>query len=160
MEIVKEVSHPTGLIRLALKLPILFYQLGLGGLFGGRMLLINHVGRITGKKRQTVVEVIRHETQGDSYLVVSGWGPNADWYRNLLRVPQATIQIGRHTTPVTAIPVSGDEATEIVAGYLWRNRAVAKHLLPRLYGYSVDGSKADYWEVAKRMPVLRFIPAA
>lgn len=159
MEIVKEVSHPTGLTRLILKVPIHLYRRGLGGLFGGRMMLINHVGRVTGTARQTVVEVIGHEERDGSYLVASGWGRGTDWYRNLLSTPHATIQVGRRSMPVTAIPLSEDESTDVMTGYFWKNRAVAKHLLPRLYGYSVDGSKADYREAAKKVPVIRFIPA-
>ncbi|WP_019359851.1 nitroreductase family deazaflavin-dependent oxidoreductase [Streptomyces sp. AA1529] len=158
MKIVKEVNHPTGVTLMVLKLPVHLYRLGLGGLLGGRMLMINHVGRVTGKQRRTVVEVIRHDKGDESYLIASGWGPKADWYRNLLRRPHATVQIGGRTRQVRAEQLPSEEATEIMADYYWRNRRAAKHLLPRLYGYAVDGSMADYYAVAERVPVLRLVP--
>lgn len=159
MQVIKEVDHPTGLTRKMLKLPVHFYRLGLGRLFGDRLLMVNHWGRVTGKRYQTVVEVIRHEEQDDSYLIASGWGPGADWYRNLLRRPRTTVEVDGQTKQVTAEPLPAEEATEIMTGYFWRHRAVAKRMLPRLYGYWVDGSKADFHEVAERVPVLRLVPA-
>ncbi|MBO8184309.1 nitroreductase family deazaflavin-dependent oxidoreductase [Streptomyces spirodelae] len=158
MEIVKNLNHPEGLALKLLKLPVHFYRLGLGRLFGERMLMINHVGRVTGKQRSTVVEVIRHEQRDDSYLIASGWGPRTDWYRNLLSRRRATIQVAGRTKPVRVEPLPQEEATEIVAGYFWRNRAMAKRLLPRLYGYAVDGSKSDFYEVARHVPMVRLIP--
>ncbi|EST35957.1 hypothetical protein N566_16900 [Streptomycetaceae bacterium MP113-05] len=152
------MKGPTGLVLEVLKLPVHLYRLGLGDLFGRRMLLINHLGRVTGKRRQTVVEVINHDKAEGSYLVASGWGPGAAWYRNLMHTPEASIQIGRKTIPVTAVPLPEDEAVEIMTAYYVRNRAAAKQLLPRLYGYSVDGSTADFREVAKRVPAIRFMP--
>ena len=51
-----------------------------------------------------------------------------------------------------------EEGAEIFANYAIRHRMLAKHLLPRLMGFSVDGSEADFQEVGRRMPFVRFVP--
>ncbi len=54
------------------RLPSQLYRIGLGGIFRGRILVLNHIGRVTGKRSQAVLEVVRHDDDG-SYLIASGW---------------------------------------------------------------------------------------
>ncbi|MEV0085192.1 hypothetical protein [Saccharopolyspora sp. NPDC050642] len=61
MEIAKKVRPPKGLSRLLFRLPIHLYRWGLGWLFGSRLVLVNHVGRVTGKPRQVVLEVVSRD---------------------------------------------------------------------------------------------------
>lgn len=157
MEIVKKVGPPKGLSRLLFRLPIPLYRRGLGWLFGSRLVLVNHVGRVTGKPRQVVLEVVSRDTDG-SHVVASGWGPTAAWYRNLLHTPEVTIQVGRRTIPVTAIPLPADEGAEIMARYGSQHRMAAKVLLPRLMGYAVDGSETDFRAVGRHIPFIRLLP--
>lgn len=79
MEVVKKVHPPKGLSRLLARLPIHLYRLGLGWLFGRRLMLVNHVGRVTGQRRQVVLEVVEHDADDGSYVVASGWGSDAAW---------------------------------------------------------------------------------
>ncbi|GAA1227322.1 nitroreductase family deazaflavin-dependent oxidoreductase [Prauserella halophila] len=160
MEIVKKVQPPKGLARILFRLPLQLYRVGLGWLFGGRLMVVNHVGRVTGKRRQVVLEVIARNVNDGSYVVASGWGPAAAWYRNLLHTPDVTIQVGRHTIPVTSVPLARDEGADIMAHYASRHRVAAKHLLPRLMGFRVDGSEADFRAVGQHMPFVRFVPRA
>lgn len=90
---------PTGWRRLLARLPIRLYRAGLGPLFGKRLLLLHHTGRVTGLRRSVVLEVIAYERTGDtlSWTITSGFGPAAAWYQNLRRAPRTTIQFGsRH----------------------------------------------------------------
>lgn len=159
MRIIKNVQPPTGLSRLLFRMPIHLYRLGFGWLFGSRLLLLNHVGRVSGKPRQVVLEVVAHDRTGGSYVVASGWGPSAAWYRNILHTPTVTIQVGIRKRRVKAVPLSRDEGAGIFADYASRHRMAAKYLLPRLMGFSVDGSEADFRAVGERMPFVRFVPA-
>ena len=156
MKIVKNIQPPAGLTRLLFRMPIYLYRLRLGWLFGSRLLLLNHVGRVSGKSRQTVLEVAEHDD--DSYVVASGWGPDAAWYRNILQTPAATIQVGTRTMSVTAIPLDKEEGANIFMRYASRHRRSAKYLLPRILGFSVDGSDADFRAVGHHMPFVRFVP--
>jgi deazaflavin-dependent oxidoreductase (nitroreductase family) len=156
VKIIKNVQPPAGLTRLLFRMPIYLYRLRLGWLFGSRLLLLNHVGRVSGKPRQTILEVA--ERGDDGYVVASGWGPNAAWYRNILHTPAATIQVGTQTIPVTAIPLDEEEGANIFMRYASRHRTAAKYLLPRVLGFSVDGSDADFRAVGQHMPFVRFVP--
>jgi deazaflavin-dependent oxidoreductase (nitroreductase family) len=140
-----------------LRLPISAYRVGLGWLFGRRLLLLNHLGRISGKPHQTVLEIVEHDASDGSYIVASGWGPNAAWYRNIRQTPDVTIQVGRRTIPVKAVPLDQSAGAEIFARYASRHRRVATYVLPRALGMSVDGSAADFREVGRRMPFVRFV---
>lgn len=74
---------PTGWRRLAVRLPILLFRVGLGPLFGKRLLLLHHVGRFSGLDRRVILEVVSHDPADASWTVASGFGPKADWYQNL-----------------------------------------------------------------------------
>ena len=54
---------------------------------GERFLLLTHTGRNSGVPRQTILEVLQHETASDAYYVLSGWGERpigcAMWRRRL-----------------------------------------------------------------------------
>lgn len=155
MKIVKNIQPPDGLFRFLFRTPILRYRLRLGWLFGSRLLLLNHIGRVSGKPRQAVLEVAEHD--GDSYVVASGWGPTAAWYRNILHRPDVTIQVGRQTIPVTAMPLSKEEGAQVFERYGSRHRTAAKHVLPRVLGFSIDGSDADFRAVGQHLPFVRFV---
>jgi deazaflavin-dependent oxidoreductase (nitroreductase family) len=156
VKIVKMIQPPAGVTRFVLRIPIHLYRLKLGWLFGRRLLLLNHTGRVSGKPRQTVLEVA--ERDGDSYVVASGWGPNAAWYRNVRYTPHVTIQVGTRTIPATAVPLEPAEGAEVFVRYGSRHRAMAKYALPRLLGFSVDGSDADFHAVGEQLPFVRFVP--
>ena len=156
MKIVKIVQPPAGVTRFLFRVPIYFYRVRLGWLFGHRLLLLNHIGRVSGKLRRTILEVAEYD--GDSYVVASGWGPNAAWYRNILHTPDVTIQAGTRTIPVTAIPLDKDEGGDVFVRYASRHRTAARYMLPRVLGYSVDGSDADFRAVGQHLPVVRFVP--
>ena len=106
--IVKKVQPPEGLSRLLYRTPIYVYRIGFGWLFGSRLMLLNHVGRVSGKPGQTILEVAARDPADGSFIVGSGWGPTAAWYRNVLRTPDVSIQVGRHTILVTAVPLTED----------------------------------------------------
>ena len=158
MKIVKNVQPPAGLTRSLFRIPIHLYRLRLGWLFGSRLLLLNHIGRVSGKPRQTILEVAEHD--GDSYVVASGWGPTAAWYRNIVHTPDVTIQVGTRTIPVTAMPLDKEEGAQVFVRYGSRHRTVAKYVLPRVLGFCVDGSDADFRAVGQQLPFIRFVPRA
>jgi hypothetical protein len=68
--------------------------------------------------------------------------------------------VGRRTILVTALPLPENDGADIFAQYAARHRTAAKHLLPRLMGFAVDGSEADFRAVGQRMPFVRFVPRA
>ena len=102
---------------------------------------------------------MEHDRVDDSFVVASGWGPTAAWYQNVLHAPDVTIQVRRRTLPVRAVQLNEDDGADIFArSYAVRHRVLAKYLLPRLMGFSVDGSEADFREAGQHMPFVRFVP--
>ncbi len=160
MKIIKNVKPPTGLGRFLFRVPIYIYRVGLGWLFGNRLMLLNHIGRVSGKPRQTILEVVSHDPGDGSFVVASGWGPTAAWYRNVLHNPEVSIQVAAKTIPVTAVALAEDEGAEIFAAYAVQHGTLAKTLLPRLMGFSVNGTEADFRAAGRRMPFIRFVPRA
>jgi deazaflavin-dependent oxidoreductase (nitroreductase family) len=157
MEIVREATPPTGLRRIVYRLPIRLYRMGLGWVFGHRLMLVNHVGRVSGKRRQVVLEVVNHDAIDAGYVAVSGFGPAAAWYQNLVHAPEATIQVGGRAIRVTAMPLPAEEGAELMAHYALRHPRAAKRLC-RVMGYAVDGSEAEFRAVGRGLPFMRFVP--
>lgn len=73
---------------------LLLWRSGLGPMLNwfptllGRYMVITHTGRKTGKRHQTPVNYTIYN--GEVYCV-AGFGPKADWYRNLKANPQVEI---------------------------------------------------------------------
>ncbi|GAA1887340.1 nitroreductase family deazaflavin-dependent oxidoreductase [Actinomadura bangladeshensis] len=155
MEILDRPAPPKGLGRTLARLPVHLYRMHLGRLMRGRFLLLDHTGRKSGRPRQVVLEVIEHADDG--YIVCSGFGPKADWYRNVLAHPDVTIQVGRHRMDVTAHRLPPAEGGEIMARYAPRHPKAAARLV-RLMGFSVDGTADDYRRVGRELPFLRLSP--
>jgi deazaflavin-dependent oxidoreductase (nitroreductase family) len=158
VKVVKDIHPPTGLTRLLFRLPIYAYRLCLGWVFGDRLLLLNHIGRVSGKQYQTILEVAEHGAGDGSYVVASGWGPSAAWYRNIRQNPEVSIQVGTRTMAVKAVPLDQDTGAEIFARYASRHPRLAKFVLPRVLGMSVDGSEVDFREAGRHMPFVRLVP--
>lgn len=56
--------------------PIWIYRARLGFLFGRRLLMLEHLGRGSGRRRYVVLEIVDHPAAG-SYVVISGFGTRA-----------------------------------------------------------------------------------
>lgn len=155
VEQIRQVRPPRGLSRLLYRFPILLYQVGLGRLFGGRFLMLKHIGRVSGQPRYAVLEIIRHDETGVAYYVLAAFGEESDWVRNLRAHPEAEITIGGRHLHVTAEFLAEGDAELEVLDYARRSPLAARQL-PRLIGYRVDGSEEGYRELARRLLVVRF----
>src|SRR4051794_39006527 len=91
-----------------------------GGRIGGKvpgltaMLLLDHVGNKTGKRRTTPLVYM---PDGDTILLVAAKGghpKNPDWVYNLRAQPETSVQIGRRRKAVRA-----REASETERERLW-----------------------------------------
>ena len=149
----------TGLKRFFFRAPIFLYRIGLGGLLGKRFLLLNHMGRKSGKPRQTVLEVVNHNKQTDTFYIASGFGKKSDWYLNILAQPAVRIQVGWRKLVVTAVPLSPEESGEAMVDYARRHPTAAKNL-GRIIGYNVS-TEAEYRAVGRdAIPFIALKPGA
>ena len=139
----REVQRPRGLLRLGFRLPIWLFRFHLGWLLGERFLLLTHKGRKSGLPHQTVLEVLQHTRADDIYYVFSGWGAHADWVRNVEQAQDVRLIVGTRSTQAHAWRISAEEAVPIILDYV-RRHPIAIRVLPRLMGYQVDGTEADF----------------
>lgn len=121
------MSHrPSPLARIAGKVlrsrrlvraPIWIYQARAGALFGPRMLMLEHIRRKSGVARLAVLEVVGHGSP-DTWVVASGFGRKAQWFRNIEANPQVRVYAGSHgPRPATARVLDQDEADRALAAY-------------------------------------------
>lgn len=113
--------------RWLVRAPIYAYRAGLGFLFGSRLLMLEHIGRTSGARRFVVLEVVERAGP-DRFVVVSGFGRRAQWYRNILANPQVRVSCGiRRHVRAAAAPLSDDESAAALRRYAdvhpraWRN---------------------------------------
>ena len=144
---------PSGLLRAALRLPIWLYRAGLGWLLGDRFLMLTHTGRKSGRKHETVIEVVKHEPGTGTYYVVSGWGSRSDWYLNVRKNPLVSLQIGTKHVRARGRGRTGNGSSATS----WRStRGGIRALLPSLRGsfsvsvFSRDRKRVTSWQTACR----------
>jgi len=156
---IKEVQPPHGLTRLMMRLPIWLFRMHLGWMVGERFLLLTHTGRSSGVPRQTILEVLQHETASDAYYVLSGWGDKADWLRNVEKTPEVIITVGHRHVHACAVRLGSEEAERAILAYAKRN-PLAMRVLPRMMGYRLDGSEEDFRALAHLGIVVAFRPTS
>ena len=137
----------TGLKKLFFRAPLFLYRIGLGGLLGHRFLLLNHIGRKSGKPRQSVLEVVNHDKTTDTYYIASGFGKKSDWYLNILAHPQVDIQVGWRKMVVTAVPLTPEQSGQAMVDYARRYPTAAKNL-SKILGFDVS-SEEEYRAVGR-----------
>jgi deazaflavin-dependent oxidoreductase (nitroreductase family) len=116
------LPYPQGMGRWLLRLPILFYRLGLSRLMCGmNLMVLTTWGRSSGLPRHTAIEFRQH---GSKIYVISAWGARPNWYRNLVANPVVRLRLGRQTLSAQAQIVDNpNEALRVL--YLFRKRAPA-----------------------------------
>jgi deazaflavin-dependent oxidoreductase (nitroreductase family) len=103
--------------RPLVRAPILMYRCGLGFLFGDRMLMLEHIGRTSGRNRYVVLEVIARRAP-ESYTVASGFGAQAQWLRNVSAEPRVRVSSGRRkSVAATARRLTASEADAVLEDY-------------------------------------------
>ncbi len=151
------MNPPSDAITQLLDLPLYWYRLGWGPVLNWLPLLIlTTKGRDSGGARHAVVEYRRH---GSKYYIVSGWGDNTDWYRNIEVHPQVTIQHGAHIYSARAQRVE-DRAEALLALYMFsRNSWVYKTLFARISS-AETADLNTLADVAGEFTILRLDPTA
>ncbi|TQM13813.1 nitroreductase family deazaflavin-dependent oxidoreductase [Pseudonocardia kunmingensis] len=129
----------TRLQRAVHRAPVLLFRLGLGGLLGPRFVLLHHVGRTTGRERRVVLEVVGRE--GEDYVVASGYGARAQWFRNVRAEPRVRFQVGwrRRTGRAEVLPPA--ESGRRLAAYARSHPRTAAALM-RTIGHDVSAPGA------------------
>lgn len=141
--------------------PVHLYRWRCGRLLGHRFLLLIHVGRRTGLPRHTILEVMEYRSDVPEAVVMSAFGPNADWLRNIEVRPGPEVVIGSQRFTAAHRVLDEAEAVRVIAQYERRNRLIApiiRSVLSRLLGWRYDGSEGARRRLAAQLPLIAFRP--
>jgi deazaflavin-dependent oxidoreductase (nitroreductase family) len=148
------------ILKWGLNAPQAIYAAGGGRLLGHRFLLLIHRGRHSGRSHRTVLEVLQWRPAEREAIVMSGFGPRANWLRNVAAAGDAAeIEIAGARVCAHMRVVGRDEAIAVLAGYERRNRLIApilRRVLSRLAGFRYDGSPAARARVVETLPLVGF----
>ena len=147
-------SAPKGLLRLFLRCPILLYRLHLGWLLGHRFLLLTHIGRHSGVPRHTVLEVVSYQNTRQRCVIASGWGEQAQWFKNIIANPNVEITLGIHKYPAKARRMEAAEAEHELREYASRHPWSMKQLYRSMLGQPFHGQDADFQQLAAQVPLV------
>jgi deazaflavin-dependent oxidoreductase (nitroreductase family) len=118
--------------RTIMRAPIWIYKARAGAALGPRLLMLEHIGRKTGARRYAVLEVVDHPTR-DSYVVASGFGEKAEWFRNISANPWVRVYTGsRAPAPATARIMTQHEADRALSAYAKRHPRAWERFRPVL----------------------------
>jgi deazaflavin-dependent oxidoreductase (nitroreductase family) len=146
------MSYPSSpFMKRLLKLPILFYRLGLGWLVGRIFMIITTIGRKSVQPRRTPIEF--HEFKGRRY-VFSGWGTKTDWYRNLEAHPHITIQTWRGAESVFAHRLTSD--AELAASFEFAVSNPSMHMIMK--SADVSQTLEQFLDQKERFTFVTFDP--
>ena len=104
-------------VRWLARAPIGLYRARLGFVFGSRLLMLERLGRKSGTRRYVVLEVVARP-RPCTYVVASGFGTRAQWFRNVHANPHVRVYAGGHRpAPATARLLTSDETAAALAAY-------------------------------------------
>ena len=141
-------------------MPVYLYRWKCGWLLGHRFLMLIQIGRQTGLRRCTILEVMEYRKGLPEMVVMSAFGRNSDWLRNIEATPSLEVIIGARFFPAVYRILDETEATAVIAGYEQRNRNRPRR--PRSFepsvGWRYDGSEHARRRLAAQRPLIAFRP--
>ncbi len=130
-------------------------------LLGTRCLLLTHIGRRSGLRRQTVLEVVEYRHEGPEVVVANGFGPDSDWVRNIEAGAGEEITVGSKHFLASHRFLGEEEAVKVIEDYEYRNRFIAP-LVRRgfswLMGWKYHSTDSDRHRLARELPLIAFRP--
>lgn len=127
------MAGPDPIRRFLYRLPLHLESLGVdrlaAWLTGVEWIVLETVGRRTGRPHVVVLDVLHHDPQRDVYYVQPAYGARADWVRNALHAPEVRARVGARRVRARARDATGREGAEamlrLVRAHPWYARAVA-----------------------------------
>lgn len=123
----------------------------------GVVLVLTTTGRKSGLPRQTPLQ---YEQVGETYIIGSARGPQADWFRNLQADPQVQVLVGGRQFPAQAEAVTDPlRIADFLALRLERHPHMVG-LIMRLEGFPLRYSRLDLEKFAagKALAILHPVP--
>jgi deazaflavin-dependent oxidoreductase (nitroreductase family) len=114
----RQLPVPRGAIGWLLRFPVWLDEAGCGRLLRNRFVVVDHLGRRTGHRHRTPLEVIRYDPGVPEWTVIAAWRDHPDWYRNLQAAPPPALAVGgRHVDRPACRFLDTDERVDVLAAY-------------------------------------------
>ncbi len=121
----------SSLAKAAMQFQVFLLRRNWMGAMGEQIMVINTIGRKTGKKHATPIGYLR---DGDSLVALSNQGLS-NWYKNALHTPQVTLEIKGQALPARAEAVSDPVERQKIFNLYKKERGQNFH---RYFGIPVD----------------------
>jgi deazaflavin-dependent oxidoreductase (nitroreductase family) len=136
--------------RWLVRAPVWLYRARLGILLGPRFVMLEHTGRKSGARRYVVLEVAARRAPG-TYVVVSGFGDRAQWFRNIRAEPRVRVYtLSRKPAAAIARVLPPAAAGAVLADYSARHPRAWAAMEPVLRD-TLGGRGGD---AGSRLPVV------
>ncbi|WP_345362178.1 nitroreductase family deazaflavin-dependent oxidoreductase [Actinoallomurus liliacearum] len=140
---ISSAPRPHGFLRRVVRAPLWIYHRNLGFLLGKRFLYLAHQGRLSGLRRETVLEVVKLDHEAGEVIVFSGWGNRADWVKNLRAGRALELRIGHLRLLEPEHRFLPDEERRAVLVEYKEAHPLAWRTLARLMGLPKDPKNDD-----------------
>lgn len=125
-------KRPSGLLKFFFKVPLLMHKLGFGGwekLIDAQWMLLTTTGRKSGKRRETLVDVMDYDKTADTYYIEAAYGSNADWFKNIQATPHFEAQVGRRKFSALAEILTEGDTGEMLVQFFRRKPAYTRSVM-------------------------------
>lgn len=148
--------HPGRLALAVFRIPLPLYRAGWGWLLGRTFLLLVHAGRRTGRPHAMTAMVLRYDGETDEAVICSGWGPTADWIRNIEARPALQVQIGRDSFTPAQRFLDEDESFAVTIEFCLHHPGRLR-VMRRVLGWDLR-TEAAIREFVRTHPFVAFRP--
>jgi len=127
-----DLKPPRGWLKFFFKIPVYVARMGFAGwerLIGVEWMLLTTIGRKSGKKRYSMVDVLVHDKDTDTYFIEVGFGKNSDWYCNIQASPVFEAQVGRRKFHATAEALPRERTADVMVDFVRRRPEYARSVM-------------------------------
>jgi deazaflavin-dependent oxidoreductase (nitroreductase family) len=149
-------THAPAFLLPIFKLPVILYRLSLGWLFGHRFLMLSHVGRKSGKVRQTILAVLSYDAASKEIKAVSAWNAS-EWYKNIQVTPAISVETGLTRYAPLQRELSAEEIAQLFMDYC-KDHPIFSRIVCRIPGWKWDSSYEEFLELAQTLRGVAFRP--
>ncbi|HNK63809.1 MAG TPA: nitroreductase family deazaflavin-dependent oxidoreductase [Anaerolineales bacterium] len=125
-------KRPNSLMKFFFKIPLFMHKIGFGGwerLIGAEWMLITTTGRKSGKRRETMVDVMDYDKPTDTYYIEAAYGARADWYKNIQSTPVFEAQVGQRKFKAQASELDAKGTGEMLVQFYRRKPAYTRSVM-------------------------------
>ena len=110
-----------------------------------------------------MLEIVEYRRQGPEVVVVSAFGQNSDWLRNIQARPDEEVTVGTQHFAAAHRLLAEEEALRTMEGYEYRNRFIGPLVragLSWILGWQYRGDAHDRLRLVRQLPLIAFRPRA